>query len=126
MIELPELTVSHAALLTEVHVHPLGAVTATVPVVRKGDAFISVTDSVRSQVDTPSCVIVTSMVATVKVAVRAFTEVFAVTLNPSVPGPVPLLPDVMVTQPGRPETDQEQEEAVGVTPRVPCIPEKGA
>lgn len=74
----------------------------------------------------PLCATVTSTPATRKVADRAFTDAFAVTLNPSVPLPVPLFPNVILTQLGSPETDHVHEETVAVMPRVPCIPDAGA
>jgi hypothetical protein len=94
----PLVTVSQdVLLLTPVHAHPPGAVTAVDPV-----APPATTDWLEGEIEyehpTPGCVTVTVWLAIVSVPLRCVPLGFAVALNATVPAPLPLAPLVTVSQ----------------------------
>ena len=92
----PLVTVSHAAPLVAVHVHPVGAVNVTEPLPPPATMFSVVVDSVYVQ-GAPACVTVTLCPATVRVALRDEVLVFAVAVTLALPFPDPLAPLVTVS-----------------------------
>jgi hypothetical protein len=95
--ELPLLTVIHAALLAAVHVQPVPAVTPTDPLPPADVSDAEVVESVKVQ-GAPACVTVTVFPAIVSVPEREVADVFAATVNATVPLPVPELPPLTVIQ----------------------------
>ena len=89
----PEVTVNHDAVLTAVHVHEAGDVTANVPVAASFEMLAEVGAIVTVQVcATPSWLTGTAWPATVKVPDRVSAFGLAVTATLTVPGPEPLAP----------------------------------
>jgi hypothetical protein len=87
----PLVIVTHEAPVA-VHGHPLAAVTATVPL-----PPAAVSDWLAGEMvyeHAPACVTVKVLPATVSVPVRDVVAVFAATLNPTAPFPIPDAPEV--------------------------------
>jgi hypothetical protein len=93
----PLVTVIHAALLEAVHGHTDASVTATVPVAPAAATLADVGAIVAVQL-TAACVTVNVSSSTVIVPVRLLRLAFAATLNATVPGPLPVAPDVIEIQ----------------------------
>ena len=93
----PDVMLSQEALLVAVQVQPVVVVTLALldPAVAAG--FNEVGDTVNVQA-TPACVTVTVWPATVSVPVRGDVAVLAAMAKPTVPFPLPLAPDVMLSQ----------------------------
>lgn len=94
----PDVMVIHGALLLAVHAQPPPAVTVTIPVLAAAATFASVGEMEYVHGEgtaTAACVTVKVCVAIVAVPVRA-APVFAATLKPTDPFPVPVAPDEMV------------------------------
>ena len=92
----PPLTVSQAALLVAVHVHPVAAVTAVVDEPAAEVSVAEVGETPNAQV-MPLWVTVTAWPATVTVPTRCAVAVFAVALKVTVPLPLPLAPPLIVS-----------------------------
>ena len=88
--------VTQAALLVAVQPQPAAAVTVAVPVAPLPGGVELFGETLTFQL--PCCLIVTVCPATVSVPVRAEREVFAAMLNAAVPLPLPLAPEVIVSQ----------------------------
>jgi hypothetical protein len=93
----PDVIVSHDALLLAVHAHPLWVVTPTEPLDAVSGAFWPADESENEHGAAPAaCVTVNIWPAIVKVPFRA-APVLAATLYATVPLPVPVAPEVMVS-----------------------------
>jgi hypothetical protein len=77
--DAPAVTVIHAALLTAVQLHPVPAVTVTVPVAAADVRFEEVGEMVLPH-GAPGCVTVKVCPPIVNVPVREVADVFAATL----------------------------------------------
>jgi len=115
----PAVTVNQLALLEEVQAHPDGAVTVIVPPPAAAVSDWVVAERVNVQV-VFACVTVNVWPAMVRAPDRAVVPVFAATLKVSVLVPLPLPPDVTVSQLALLEDVQAQPDgAVTVTVPVP-------
>jgi hypothetical protein len=90
----PDVMVTNAALLTAVHGQPVVVVTATLPV---PPVDVNVWFGGAMAKTHPAWLIVKTWSTTVIVALRGVSEVLAATVKLTVPLPVPLDPEVMVT-----------------------------
>ena len=88
---------SHDAVVEAVHAHADDVLTLTLCVPPPSGALNEVGDRLKVH-DKPVCVTVTARPATVSEPLRADVDVFAPTLNPTVPAPAPFAPEVMVSQ----------------------------
>ena len=75
----PAVTVIHAAVVVALHVHPVAAVTAIVPVPPAAAALVDAGEIVGAQ-GAPACVTVNVSPPIVIVPVRGDVEVFAATV----------------------------------------------
>jgi hypothetical protein len=117
--DAPVVTVSHPVLLlTAVHAQPVGAVTATVPVLLPEPRLCDVGEMVSVQV-MPAWVTVNVCPATVSVPVRDEVDPLAAKLKPTDPFPDPDAPDVTVSQPVLLLTAVHEHPAAAVTATVP-------
>ena len=116
--DAPDVTVIHGTPLTAVHEHAAVVVTATVGVLALASTF-SLVGAIEYEhgATNAACVRVNVCVAIVSVAVRA-APVLAVTLNATVPLPVPAAPEVTVSH-GALLTAVHAQAAVVVTFTVP-------
>ncbi len=94
---VPDVMVIQEALLVAVHVQPASVVTVLLPEVAAAPGVSDVGETVKVQ-GTPACVTVTVWPAMVSVPVRGDVAVLAAMENATVPLPLPLAPDVMVSQ----------------------------
>jgi hypothetical protein len=117
--DAPAVTVSHPVLLlTAVHAQPVGAVTATVPVLLPEPMLCDVGEIVSVQV-MPAWVTVNVCPATVSVPVRDEVDPLAAKLKPTDPLPDPEAPDVTVSQPVLLLIAVHEHPAAAVTETVP-------
>lgn len=93
---VPAVMVIHDTLFDAVHAHPLPAVTVIVPFAAEAPIEVPVGEMVNVHGTGASWVTVNVRPAIVTVPVRWFVPVFAATEYPTVPGPLPLAPDVIV------------------------------
>ena len=93
----PDVMLSQEALLVAVHVHPVAAVTLLLLELALAPGLSDVGETVYVQA-TPACVTVTVWPATVSVPVRGEVAVLAAMAKATVPFPLPLAPDVIVSQ----------------------------
>jgi hypothetical protein len=97
-LPFPEpLTVIHVTGLVAFHVQPADVVTLIVPV-RLVPAGVKESGATAYEQLVPDWETVKAVPAMVKVAERAVVDVFAATVNLTVPGPLPVAPLVIVTQ----------------------------
>jgi hypothetical protein len=94
----PEVTVIQLALLEAVQPQELAVVIATLPVAAVASKVLLAGEIAKLQLVPAACVTVTVWPATVTVPVREAPPLLSATLNPAVPLPVTLLPDVSVIQ----------------------------
>ena len=95
----PDVMVSQASLLVAVQLQPVAVVTLALLELAAAAGFSVVGDTVNVQGGgAPACVTVTVWPAIVSVPVRGDVAVFAAIENATVPLPLPLAPDVMVSQ----------------------------
>jgi hypothetical protein len=92
---LPDPTLSHAALLVVVQAQVLPAVTATVTD-SPAAGELRLLGAIPNVQGRPSCVTVNVWPAMVIVPVRCAVPVFAATMMPTVPLPVPVAPEPIV------------------------------
>jgi hypothetical protein len=116
-------TVIQDAELDTVHAHPAPVVTAIVPVPPEALSVseAGLTENVQA---VPDCVTVNVCPAIVRVAEREAVVVFAATVKPTLPGPLPVAPLVMVTHEAPLVAFQEQP-AAAVTDTEPVAPAAG-
>ena len=93
----PDVMVSHGLLLVAVHVQPPAVVTVVL-LTLAGAPGVSVAGDTAKVQGTPAWVTVTVWPATVSVPVRAAVPVFAAIEKVTLPFPLPLAPDVIVSQ----------------------------
>jgi len=117
----PPVTVIQAALLVAVQLHPVAADTALPPLAAAAVKDRLVGEIVGEQ-DAAACVTVNVAPAIVSVPVRLVATVFAATLKPTVPLPVRLAPDVMVSHEALLAADHAQVDAVVTSIEVPPPP----
>jgi hypothetical protein len=118
----PAVTVIHVALLTVVHAQPVMALMVVDP--DPPDALTVCDDGEIVGVHgAPASLTVNAMPPIVRVPFRGVVVGFGSALKPTVPPPVPLLPDVTVSQPSLLVADQLQPPCVvSVTLPVPPTP----
>jgi hypothetical protein len=97
--DAPEVIVSHDALLVAVQPHPPATVTVTDSGSPDAGEVRTVGAIVYEHGVTPAWVTVNGWFAIVSVAERDVVAVFALALNATGPVPLPLAPDVIVSQP---------------------------
>jgi hypothetical protein len=94
---LPDVTVSHGAWLVAVQPQPAVLVTETLDVPPPATKLCAVDDTPYVQ-EAAGCEMLTAFPATVRTAERVLVAVFGVTEKATEPLPVPLAPDVIVSQ----------------------------
>jgi hypothetical protein len=95
----PEVIVSHESLLVAVQLQPAAAVTLLLLEVAVAGGFSDVGETLNVQgAGAPACVTVTACPAMVSVPVRGVVAVLAAMENAAAPFPLPLAPEVMVSQ----------------------------
>lgn len=107
----PELTVSQAVLLVAVHVQPVEVVTVALVELAADPGLNEAGETVNEQ-GAAACVTVTVWPAIVRVPVRGDVAVLAAIEKATLPLPVPLAPDVMVSQASLLDDVQLQPDAV--------------
>ncbi len=119
--DAPDVTVSQPSLLTAVHAHPAGAVTATLPLPPVEAILCDVGEIVSVHV-IPACVTVKVLPAIVSVPVRDDVDVLADTPKLTEPFPDPDAPAVTVSQPVLLLTAVQAQPEGAVTATVPVPP----
>jgi hypothetical protein len=117
----PAVTVIHPALLTVVHAQPVAAETVVDPE-PPAAPVVSADGEIVGEHGAPASLTVKVCPPMVSVPLRGVVDVFAVALKPTLPGPLPLAPDVTVSHPVLLLVAVQLQPAWVVTPTLPVPP----